>query len=190
MTKNVALHCQVVDDKISQNMCEPHSAAFFPETHVSQASCVNGTVVNHAITVFCSHLINFISCINHDSLTFIVELMGWSCGLGDSSRGDKCCYLLRARINKACVQKDRGRVEKKEKKKLDTEHESPKEVAVLQQMSASANQWVQNGGWFICTMSSICHFLNVTLVCPVSVFFQFFSHVHCWLWKFRNVLLE
>lgn len=84
-------------------------------THIFQASWVNRTVLNHTITMFWSHLINFISCINHDSLTFIVEVMGWSCGLGDSSCGDKCCYLLRARLNRVCVQKDRGRVGKKEK---------------------------------------------------------------------------
>lgn len=47
----------------------------------------------------CSHLINFMCCINHDRLTFIEEPMVWSCGLGDSFRGDKCCYLFGARIN-------------------------------------------------------------------------------------------
>lgn len=47
----------------------------------------------------CSHLINFMRCINHDRLTFIEEPMVWSCGLGDSFRGDKCCYLFGARIN-------------------------------------------------------------------------------------------
>lgn len=140
----------------------------------SQASCAKRTIVNHAITVFCSHLINFISCINHDSLTFIVEPMSWSCGLGDSSRGDKCCYLLRARINS--VFRKTGRVEKKGKK-LDTEHKSSKEVAVQQQMLDWADQWVLNGGWFISTMCSINHFLNVTLVFPVSIFSVFLMRI-------------
>lgn len=118
---------QDVSQSVFTSQCRFHPR----RTHVFQASWVNRTILNHAITMSCSHLINFISCINHDSLTFIVEVMGWSCGLGDSSRGDKCCYLLRARINWVCVQKDRGRVGKKGKKKL--EHESPKEVAVQKQ---------------------------------------------------------
>lgn len=47
----------------------------------------------------CSHLINSMRFINHGRLTFIEEPMVWSCGLGDSFRGDKCCYLFGARIN-------------------------------------------------------------------------------------------
>lgn len=66
------------------------------------------------------HLINFISCVNHDGLTFIVQLMGWSSGLGDSSLCDKCCYLLRARINRVCARDGRGRVETKERGVLGT----------------------------------------------------------------------
>lgn len=45
-------------------------------------------------------IIDFISYINHDSLTFIVEVMGLFCGLGDSSSGDKCHYLFRASTEK------------------------------------------------------------------------------------------
>lgn len=125
--------------------------------------------------MFCSHLINFISCVNHDSLTFIVEVMGWSCGLGDSSRGDKCCYLLRARINRVCVQKDTGRVRKKENK-MDTEHESPKEVAVQRQILDGANQWAQTGERFIWTMGSIYHFSMLPLWFHLVYFSVLSSH--------------
>lgn len=64
----------------------------------------------------CSHLINFMCCINHDSLTFIEEPMVWSCGLGDSSHGDKCCYLFGARLNTVCsdlIQEGLKRTKKK-----------------------------------------------------------------------------
>lgn len=101
---------------------EPHRgcAGFIPETYAFQARCATGTAVNHVITAFRGRLINFISCINHDSLTFIVRLMGWSSGLGDSSLCDKCCYLSRARINRVCAQNGTGRVERKERGNLGT----------------------------------------------------------------------
>lgn len=92
----------------------------------------SGESCDYNVLGHCSHLINFISCINHDNLTFIVEVMGWSCGLGDSSCGDKCCYLLWARINRVCVQKDRGRVGKNNKKK------SPKEPCA----ATNVREWI------------------------------------------------
>lgn len=97
------------------------SACFIPHNSYTLSKQDTSESNDYNVLGHCSHLINFISCINHDSLTFIVELMGWSCGLGDSSGGDKCCYLLRARINKVylnmcvCIQNDRGRVRKKRK---------------------------------------------------------------------------
>lgn len=74
---------QEVDVKSSWNMVELRCAfvRFIPETHVFQASCATERAVNHVIRAFCGHLINFISCINHDRLTFIVWLMGWSVDL-------------------------------------------------------------------------------------------------------------
>lgn len=112
--RNIIVACQEMDVKSSWSMVKWGwqlqwgwgFVGFIPETHVFQANCATGRAVNHAIRAFCGHLINFISCINHGRLTFIVWLMGWSSGLGDSSLCDKCCYLFRARIN-------RGRVETK-----------------------------------------------------------------------------
>lgn len=118
--RNVTVVRQEVD--VKNNMFESHCGfvGFIPETHVFQASCATGRAVNHVIRAFCGHLINFIRCINHDRLTFIVRLMGWSSGLGDSSLCDKCCYLSRARINRVCAQNGRGRVETKERGELGT----------------------------------------------------------------------
>ncbi len=93
-------------------LCRLHS--WQTHTHISLVSRVKRTIVHHAITMFFSHLINFISYINHDSLTFIVEVMGWSCGLRDSSCGDKCCYLLRARIN-TVLRKTEGGLDRRKK---------------------------------------------------------------------------
>lgn len=47
-------------------------------SHTLQDSKGNRTVVNHAATMFwdTAAIINFISHINHDSLTFIMEVMG------------------------------------------------------------------------------------------------------------------
>lgn len=111
--RNVTVACQEVDVKSPRNMFESHCGfvRFVPETHVFQASCATGRAVNHVFRAFCGHLINFISCINHDRLTFIVWLMGWSSGLGC----DKCCYLSRARINRVCAQNGSGRLETKER---------------------------------------------------------------------------
>lgn len=77
------------------NSFSPHPAAFSPGKHTNDWR-ENRALLNHAITMFHDTvaIINFISHINHRSLTFIVEVMGWSCGLRDSSWEYKCCYLL------------------------------------------------------------------------------------------------
>lgn len=86
--------------KDSYSSSSPPKASF---TVGHTANCQrNGKVVNHAITMVwdTAAIIDFISYINHDSLTFIVEVMGLFYGLGDSSSGDKCCYLFRASTGK------------------------------------------------------------------------------------------
>lgn len=85
----------------------PQFCQVHPRNALLQTSCATGRAVNHVIRAFCGNLINFISCINHDRLTFIVRLMGWSSGLGDSFLCDKCCYLSRARINRVRSERQR-----------------------------------------------------------------------------------
>lgn len=155
--------------------------------HIFQASGVNRTIVNHAITMFCSHLINFISCINHDSLTFIVGVMGWSCGLGDSSRGDKCCYLLRARINMVCAQRDRGRAGEKEKtghRAREPQRGCCAATNVKLSESMSAEWWMTHlhNGF---DLSSLCN-LGVSIWYIFSVLYGPF-HVDCWAWQWSKL---
>lgn len=154
------------------------------------------TVLGH-----CSHLIIFISCINHDSLTFIVEVMGWSRGLGDSSRGDKCCYLLRARINRVCVQKDRGRVGKKKKKNWTQSMRAPKRLLCSKKCWTEQinkhrmvdDSFAENARSIIsqcylvisncCCSSNDCSF-QCFRVCHVVV--TVFFHVNCRVWQFTK----
>lgn len=73
-----------------------HSEASLPTSLPQFTAVETGKVLYHAITMVWDSVatINFISHINHDSLTFIMRVMGLSYGRGDSSSGDKCCYLV------------------------------------------------------------------------------------------------
>lgn len=114
----------------------------------------------------CSHLIKFMRCINHHSLTFIEEAMVWSCGLGDGSR-DKCCYLFGARMNAVW-----GRVGKKWKK-LDRAPQIGCWVAPAVNGLRVEDGWP---GWQLRAVASVAsnfQFSSLSLRCWIPQVFQF-----------------